>query len=93
MLDSPVLWSLHDRESRGMFGENSLAGGRAGGDCNAWSRCLDGLEGGGGSGDGLLACLLVLSCDTFLVGTLDVSVADITLKANGPLAGTTAESG
>ena len=75
-----------------MCGENSLAGGRARGDCNAWSRCLDGLEGGGGSGDGLLACLLVLSSDSFLVGTLDVSVADVTLKANSSLAGTTTES-
>ena len=77
---------------KGICVESSLAGGRAGGDCNAWSWCLDGLEGGGGSGDGLLACLLVLSSDTFLVGALDVSVADVTLKANSSLAGANTES-
>jgi hypothetical protein len=58
------------------------------------SACLFGAArvGGGGSGDCLLACLLVLSSDTSLVGALDVSVADVTFKANGSLAGANTES-
>ncbi len=51
------------------------------------------MEGGGGSGDGLLACLLVLSGDTLLVCALDVSVTNVTLKNDGLLARANAEGG
>ena len=64
----------------------SLGVRRAGGDGDAGSGGFDSLESGGGSGDGLLACFLVLSGDTLLVCALDVSVTNVTLKDDSLLA-------
>jgi len=65
----------------------SFSVGWAGISHDAWARLFNCLELGGGGGDSLFASFFVLSSDTLLISTLDISVADVSLKANCSLAG------